>query len=314
MILKDIYKRIKKNDTIVIARHIGADPDSLASSIGLKEIILNTFPNKKVYVVGNPASRFRFFGSLDKVSINNALLIVVDTPDKKRIDGIDITRYKEIIKIDHHPFIEEYGNIEWIDDGASSASQMIVELTNRTRLKMNKSAAEKLFLGIVSDTNRFLYPYTSVKTLKLATQLIEDFNLDFPNLYPNIYNRSMKEIRFMGYLSLNMVITPNKLGYIKLTDEILKEYDVDCSTAGNLIENYSNIDELLVWAFFSVDSTNNIIKGSMRSRGPVINTTASKYNGGGHIYACGAKLNDFDEVDALINDLDIVCKEFNERI
>ena len=51
-IYKQIFKVIKKYDTIVIARHIGADPDALGSQFALKEIILKTFPNKKEYVVG----------------------------------------------------------------------------------------------------------------------------------------------------------------------------------------------------------------------------------------------------------------------
>ena len=88
---KKIYKEIKKNDIIVIARHIGADPDALGSSMGLKDIILHNFPNKKVYVVGCPASRFRYFGTLDKFDdsmYEGSLLIVTDTPDKKRVDGI----------------------------------------------------------------------------------------------------------------------------------------------------------------------------------------------------------------------------------
>ena len=63
-IYKQIFKVIKKYDTIVIARHIGADPDALGSQFALKEIILKTFPNKKVYAVGNPASRFKFFRRL----------------------------------------------------------------------------------------------------------------------------------------------------------------------------------------------------------------------------------------------------------
>ena len=65
---KKIYNAIKKYDTIVIARHIGPDPDALGSSIGLKEIILKTFPNKKVYVVGCPASKFKYLGQVDKFS------------------------------------------------------------------------------------------------------------------------------------------------------------------------------------------------------------------------------------------------------
>src|SRR5574344_1695028 len=87
-IYKKIYKEIKKYDTIVIARHVGPDPDALASSIALRDIILNTFPKKNVYAVGCTASRFRFLGVLDKVTdemYDNALLIVTDTPDKKRV-------------------------------------------------------------------------------------------------------------------------------------------------------------------------------------------------------------------------------------
>ena len=65
-IYKKIYSKIKKSKRIIITRHIGADPDALGSSIGLKEIIKETFPDKEVYVVGAPASKFKYMGTLDK--------------------------------------------------------------------------------------------------------------------------------------------------------------------------------------------------------------------------------------------------------
>ena len=46
---KEIIKQIKKYDKIVIARHIGADPDALGSQFALKEIIEINFPDKQVY-------------------------------------------------------------------------------------------------------------------------------------------------------------------------------------------------------------------------------------------------------------------------
>ena len=58
---------------------------------------------------------------------------------------------------------------------------------------------------------------------------------------------------------------------------------------------------------------NNNIRGSIRSRGPIINQTASKYNGGGHIYACGVRLKDFDEVGRLVEDLDKDCLNYKEN-
>ena len=151
-IYQKIYKEIKKAKKIVLARHVGPDPDAMGSTMGLKELILNTFPDKQVYVVGTPASKFNYLGMVDKFSedMYDALLIVTDTPDSKRVDGVDARRFSKSIKIDHHPFIEEFCQIEWIDDSASSASQMIIELAYYTNLKLTKDAAEKLFVGLVS--------------------------------------------------------------------------------------------------------------------------------------------------------------------
>lgn len=313
MCYKKIAKEIKKYNTIVIARHIGPDPDALGSSIGLKELILNNFPKKQVYVVGAPASRFRYLGNVDKlpeIEYNKSLLIVTDTPDTKRIDGVDYSKFAKVIKIDHHPFVEAFADIELIDDKASSASQLIIELAKKNNYKLNSDIASKLYLGVVADTNRFLYEYTSYKTLELVAWLIKKTNLNFTSLYDNLYTKSLKEIVFSGYISLNMNITDNGLAYIKLTDDILKKYEVDSSTAGNLIENYNNVDKIKVVAFCSEDKGNNYIKCSIRSKGPIINEIASHYNGGGHIYASGARPKTFAEADKMLEELDNLCQNF----
>ena len=313
MCYKKIAKEIKKYNTIVIARHVGPDPDALGSSIGLKELILNNFPKKQVYVVGAPASRFRYLGNVDKlpeIEYNKSLLIVTDTPDTKRIDGVDYSKFSKVIKIDHHPFVEAFADIELIDDKASSASQLIIELAKKNNYKLNSDIASKLYLGVVADTNRFLYEYTSYKTLELVAWLIKKTNLNFTSLYDNLYTKSLKEIVFSGYISLNMNITENGLAYIKLTDDILKKYEVDPSTAGNLIENYNNVDKIKVVAFCSEDKGNNYIKCSIRSKGPIINEIASHYNGGGHIYASGARPKTFAEADKMLEELDNLCQNF----
>ena len=65
-LFKDILKLIRKYDNIVIARHIGADPDALGNQFALKEILKENFEEKKIYAVGSIASKFRFMGMLDK--------------------------------------------------------------------------------------------------------------------------------------------------------------------------------------------------------------------------------------------------------
>ena len=110
-IYKKIYREIKKHQTIVIARHIGADPDALGSSFALKELIQNKFPKKIVYAIGNPSNRFKFMGLLDKpekIEPENTLLIVLDTPDLKRVDGTKVSDLITIYGDVHHIFPKNY--------------------------------------------------------------------------------------------------------------------------------------------------------------------------------------------------------------
>jgi len=313
---KYIYKQIKKYDTIVITRHIGADPDALGSQLGLRDSILATFPNKKVYAVGTPASKFKYLGFLDKLPDgieSKALLIITDTPDKKRVDGVDTSAFASSIKIDHHPFIEKYCDYEWIDDTASSASQMIAELIFNTKLCLSKEIAEKIYIGIVADTNRFLFSYTTPKTFKIVSRLIEETNLEFTSLYDALYLRPFKEVKFEGYISSHLEITENGFASLKITEDVLKKYDVDAATAGNMVNNFNYIDDIYAWAIFSYDKNLEKIRGSIRSRGPIINEVAANFGGGGHKFASGIRCNSFEEVDELITALDKACEDYKKE-
>ena len=312
-IYKQIFKVIKKYDTIVIARHIGADPDALGSQFALKEIILKTFPNKKVYAVGNPASRFRFFGNnekIDNVDTTKGLLIVLDTPDIKRIDGVSLNNFEYVIKIDHHPIIDKFANIELIDEDSCSTSQLILEFVFNNKIEINKEIGEKLYLGIVGDTDRFLHDYTSPKTFSLVTRLLEETNINFTSLYKILYQRPISEIRFEGYIYQNLTLTENGVAYIKITDRKLKEFGVDSAAAGNMINDLKFVNEIVVWVFLTEDIKSNLIRANIRSVGPYINDVATKFGGGGHKYASGVKLKTWDDSDKLINELDNLVKNY----
>ena len=312
-IYKQIFKVIKKYDTIVIARHIGADPDALGSQFALKEIILKTFPNKKVYAVGNPASRFRFFGNnekIDNVDTTKGLLIVLDTPDIKRIDGVSLNNFEYVIKIDHHPIIDKFANIELIDEDSCSTSQLILEFVFNNKIEINKEIGEKLYLGIVGDTDRFLHDYTSPKTFSLVTRLLEETNIDFTSLYKILYQRPISEIRFEGYIYQNLTLTENGVAYIKITDRKLKEFGVDSAAAGNMINDLKFVNKIVVWVFLTEDIKSNLIRANIRSVGPYINDVATKFGGGGHKYASGVSLKTWDDSDKLINELDNLVKNY----
>jgi len=302
----EIYERIKEYKTIVIARHIGVDPDALCSSLALRDSIKLTFPDKEVYAVGSGSQKFSKIGQIDKYTGNyeDALLIVTDTPDRRRVDAAVVEDFKYKIKIDHHPFIEKYCDLEYIDDSKTSACEIIMELLESVPLKCDKNVAELLYLGLASDSNRFLFNSTTGKTFELVGKYLDKYKFDLEEIYPRIYMRSINELRLQGYISLNMKVTDNGLGYIIVDNNIQKEFEVDSAAAGNMINNFNYIEKVPIWATITEDVQNKIFRVSVRSRGIIINKVCEKYNGGGHEHASGARVKTLDEALELMNDLD----------
>ena len=311
----EIIDKIKQYDTIVIARHIGVDPDALCSQLALRDSIRLTYPNKKVSAIGTGSAKFAHIGKLDKLErFANALLIVCDTPDRKRIDSVDFSQYGCVIKIDHHPFVEKIGDIELIDDTKTSASEIIMELILNTELLCNKEIAELLYMGLVSDSNRFLFNNCSSSTFKNVSEILKDYDLDLSSIYNILYLRPMSEVRLQGYISLNMKVTENKLGYIVVPNDVITEFEVDSASAGNMVNEFNFIKEVLVWATITEDIKNDQYRISIRSRGPEINKVAENFNGGGHKFASGVRCKTLEEALEVMNALDQELIKYNNGL
>ena len=309
----ELIKRIKEFDTIVIARHIGVDPDALCSQLALRDAIKLTYPDKKVTAIGTGSSKFVHIGKLDKLEkYEDALLIVCDTPDRKRIDSADPKDFKYSIKIDHHPFVEKTCDIEIIEDDKTSACEIIMRIIKGTELQCNDSIAELLYMGLVSDSNRFLFSSVTSDTFRLVAEYIDDYNIDITKAYNKLYLRPLNEVRLEGYISSNIKITDNHLAYIIIPDVIISEYGVDSASAGNMVNNYNFIKEVVVWATITEDVKNNQYRVSIRSRGPEINKIAEKYSGGGHKMAAGVRVKTLDEALEVMKELDSYLGYYTE--
>ena len=313
-IYKKIYKEIQKFETIYIVRHIGPDPDAVTSQISLRDSIKLTFPNKKVYALGAQVSKFKYIGKMDKIEkidYENSLLITVDVPDKVRVDVTGFDKFQNIVKIDHHPFIDKFSDIEAIDICTSSA-EMVYSLILNTRLKMNRDIASLLFLGIVSDSYRFLFSPTNASTFRLVADLVDRYKLDIQDLYSKLYKKPLHEMRLFGFIAENIKVNKNGFAHIFLDSDLVVSLGADISSASNMINDFNNIDEVVVWAFVSWDEKAGLYKINIRSRGPIINEIAGHYGGGGHKYASGARIKEKENVDKLLEELDALCKEYKD--
>lgn len=304
IIFQQILDKIKEYDTIIIHRHMRPDPDALGSQIGLRDIIRHNFPKKKVLATGFDEPTLAWIAKMDQVTdqdYQGALVIVTDTANTPRIDD---ERYKKgdfLIKIDHHPNDEVYGDLSYVDTNASSASEIVTDFALSCDLLLSTSAARVLYNGIVGDTGRFLYPATTSKTLKIASKLRE-FDFDFSAMVRQMDSFPFKIAKLQGFIFEQLKIDKNGAACVTLTQEDLKRFDVTDAETAAIVGVPGKIDIVESWAIF-VEQSDGHYRVRLRSKSHIINEIAKRHNGGGHPLASGANSYSLEENQAIYQEI-----------
>lgn len=304
---EEILNQIKKYSKIIIHRHQRPDPDAFGAQIGLAEIIKASFPYKEVFTVGKDFPSLDWIGKMDDLStdeFNDALVIVVDTANAPRIDDRRFDKGDKLIKIDHHPNDEPFGDIMWVDPSASSCSELIYDFYSRysDQLKMTKKAANALYAGIVGDTGRFLYPATTAKTMLVAGALIAN-GAQAAAISQRENQITLPLAKLSAYVYENLTVSESGAAYVVLSDEVLKRYGLSESGTSAVVPLPGKIVDVKAWAIF-VQQEDGHFRVRLRSKGPAINGLAKKHRGGGHELASGAKARDTQEIQQIVEQLE----------
>jgi len=311
--MQKILNKIKEYETIIIHGHKRPDGDCYGSQFGLKNIIENSFPDKKVYVVGQTSAFVDFIGKTDEITdetYQGALSIVVDTAVEDRISDSRYSLGKEIIKIDHHIPVDDYGDIRWVDTNFPSCAQMIAYFyyKNKKELKLSLDGAIAMYTGIVTDTGRFRFRGVSKLTHQMAGMLLEK-GVDVEYIDSKLSRESLEMISLKGYVYSNFVTTEGFI-YLKMTRDIIEKFQVTDEQAASVVGLLGGIEGFPVWALF-IEYPNEV-RIRLRSNGPTINELANRFGGGGHAKASGARLESWEQLPEFIADVEAVVKAYNE--
>lgn len=318
-VMKAILEKIKAYDRIMLFRHIRIDGDCIGSTRGLKSIIQATWPEKEVLIIDDEKSDYLAFLGEDDAPVSDeiytvALGIVLDTASTSRISNQKYALCKELIKIDHHIPVENYGDLIWVEEKISSASELIVKFydTFRDELVLTPEAAYFLYTGMVTDTGRFKYHGVDGDTLRHAAILL-DQGIDMDTLYANLYMEEFSTLKFKAYVYEKIQRTENGVAYIYIDKAMQEKFGLTREEASASVDFMDKIRNTLCWLAFvdSGDETGSI-RVRLRSRFMSINQIAEQFNGGGHACASGATVYSQDEMQELITKADTAIKEYKE--
>ncbi len=316
---KQILDKIKEYDKIFLFRHVRNDGDCVGATKGFKRILELSFPNKKIYLIDTETAEYlRFLGPEDapveEQEYSDALGIVIDTASEARISNKNYKLCKEVIKIDHHIPLENYGNIIWVEEERSSACEMIADFydTFKDELKIDTEAATYIYTGMVTDSGRFKYEGVTGETMRKAA-LILDCGVDTEKLYANLYLEAFGYLKFKAEIYRRMQITENGVAYIFIDKEMQEQFNLTLEQASACVGTLDSIRDAIAWmVFIENGDEENSIRVRLRSRFVHINPIAEKYRGGGHACASGATVYGWEEAEQLLKDADAHVKEYKE--
>lgn len=298
---------IKDYNTIIIHRHSRPDGDAMGSQIGMKHIILENFPDKTVYMVGDETKFFGFLpdsamDEIDDSTYDGALAILLDFASPHLASDDRYTKADKTVRIDHHIYCETFTDVEVVDSSFESCCGMVTAFAVESGLRINETAGKALYTGMLTDSGRFRYDSTSSRTFKLASELIET-GFDTNELYRELYSDNFDNKLLKAKFTLKIQFTSNNVAYIYTTRDEVKELEVsEFSISRGMVATMADIKGVDIWVNFTESEEGVLCE--LRSSRFNINPIAVKYGGGGHQKASGATVPDRDTAMAMLADLD----------
>lgn len=305
-----LKEHIEAFDTIIIHRHSSPDYDALGSQIGLRALIQENYPTKKVFVVGDE-NLLTALGSMDVVEdawFEDALSIIVDVASEARTSDTRFNQARKRLIIDHHQNPSTLEGVFIHDPTSIAAAQMIARMAMKLHWRFNKEAAKALLMGIITDSGRFKYPGVNDETFHIASYLMGYID-SLQALYQAIYQEPFNHKKLKGDALVRMKITASGIAYLKNTTAVKERFNVDEFTVSRgLVNVMAECQEAPVWVNFTETDAGKVLVELRANTLPVVEV-ARQFGGGGHTLACGCTLNDWSEIQDVFNAIEALQRK-----
>jgi phosphoesterase RecJ-like protein len=309
---KELSKLFSSAKNILIICHINPDGDSVGAQLALYHYFKTNGKNVSLLAPNNLQEFLKWMNGAGQIEVfikdrkkgrmmieGADLIIMLDFNQSGRLgeaeEYVVASKAKKVF-IDHHLNPENFVDLIISDPTKCSTSELVHEIIceiNGAKF-MNRSYAEALYVGIITDTGNFEHGSYSSRTFRIVADLL-DTGIEKEKIINLIYNNfSSDRIRLQGFaLNQRMVVMPEyKTAFIYLSKNDLKEYNHVKGDTEGFVNMPLSIKGINFSALFI--EKDNFIKLSFRSKGQFpSNEFASLYfSGGGHLNASGGEFSD----------------------
>ena len=317
----DLLELADGAETIAIAGHVRPDGDCVGSCLGLYNYLTENYSDKRIEVfLETVPAAFSFLTNTDKAQKEAKdtvydLFIALDCGSADRLGFTEamFQKAKTRVNIDHHISNTMFGQWNYVEGEASSASEVVFGFLKEAQI--SKAVAECLYLGIVHDTGVFKHSNTSEVTMTVAGKLLSKGVSSSQIIDDSFYRKTYLQNQILGRCLLeSILLLDGKIIFSAVSQKLMQLYGAVPADLDGIIDQLRVTEGVEVAILLREDGT-QCHKVSMRSNGKVdVSKICCMFGGGGHKMAAGCTMNGsaHDVINNLSGQIAFQLKNFEE--
>jgi bifunctional oligoribonuclease and PAP phosphatase NrnA len=190
-----VLDELRSAEKLIVVTHENVDGDALGSLIAMQEILIAEGRDSLMFIDAGEfplPQEYQFFALSGLVStppedLAERTIVFLDCGNLERNPAEALRRPgAHIVNIDHHHDNTRFGTVNYVLPEASCTAEIVWDLMHGLGVKATLKIAEALYVGLITDTGRFMYENTGPRAHEMAADLIEA-GVDVHEIYRRVY-------------------------------------------------------------------------------------------------------------------------------
>ncbi len=296
-----VLEVIRDSGKFLLTTHEGPDGDALGSLLGMHELLGYLGKDSVMFLAAKEyplPSEYRHI-PLENVfhdapaDLGDRVVVFLDcgNPDRMPVDFL-LEGGSAVVNIDHHHDNTDFGDPFYVDPRASSTAEIIFRIARALDATISEAMATALYIGIVTDTGKFMYDSTSAETHEVAAELLRS-GVGVEEVHQRVYESlPVEKVGLLGRALGKLRIDCD--GRLITTYITADDYEVTGSgeemTEG-IVDHLRSVEGVQVAAVIRDRQADGVDQRKISLRageaGIDVSRIARDFGGGGHVKAAG---------------------------
>jgi phosphoesterase RecJ-like protein len=190
-----VLDELRAAEKLILVTHENPDGDALGSLVAMQEILQRLGKDTLMFMAADEFPlpyEYRFFlleglASVPPEDVEHRTIVFLDCGNIDR-NPADVLKREgaHILNIDHHHDNTRFGTVDHVVPDASCTAEIVWDLMGGLEVEPTVTIAEALYVGLVTDTGKFMYENTGPRAHLMAAELIEA-GVDVHEIYRRLY-------------------------------------------------------------------------------------------------------------------------------